>query len=98
MRHIAAALAAGTVLALTACSAGDLPSPPGEAKVDVDTPALRALKSRTSVEPCSPGDRAGGGLPELTLSCLGGGRDVDLDTLRGPMVVNLWASNCGPCR
>ena len=28
----------------------------------------------------------------MTLPCLGGGRDVDLADLRGPMVVNLWAS------
>jgi thiol-disulfide isomerase/thioredoxin len=38
-----------------------------------------------------------GGLPELTLPCLGGGTDVDLSTLRGPMVINLWQSFCQPC-
>ena len=39
-----------------------------------------------------------GGLPDLTLPCLGGGPDVDLSSLRGPMVINLWQAFCEPCR
>ncbi|MFT3873319.1 MAG: TlpA disulfide reductase family protein [Nocardioides sp.] len=37
-------------------------------------------------------------LPSVTLQPLSSGKAVDLATLRGPLVINLWASNCVPCR
>jgi cytochrome c biogenesis protein CcmG/thiol:disulfide interchange protein DsbE len=37
-------------------------------------------------------------LPDVTLASLTGGQGVDLGSLRGPAVVNLWAQWCKPCK
>ena len=105
MRRPAAVLTAA-VLALGAltsgCTSEETPGGRGgvgPAKIDVDTPALRALKREAGVEPCRAGKGApvDGGLPDVTLPCLGGGTSVNLSELRGPMIINLFASWCGPC-
>lgn len=70
---------------------------PGPSKVKVDTPELESLKKQVGMEDCAPGP-GGGGLPAVTLPCLGGGPSVDLSTLRGPMVISFWASWCTECR
>lgn len=99
MKLAAAALA---VLLVSGCAGS--PDEPlafeGRPNVEVDSSELRELKAQAGVEPCEPGSGApvDGGLPELELACFGGGDPVDLSSLRGPLVINLWASWCSPCR
>jgi thiol-disulfide isomerase/thioredoxin len=87
---------------LTACS-GVHPDDfvAGKSRVKVDTPDLVAFKHKQTHVPDCPRVGAAqveGGMPDVSVPCLGGGRSVNVAGLRGPMIVNFWQSTCGPCR
>jgi cytochrome c biogenesis protein CcmG/thiol:disulfide interchange protein DsbE len=102
-RTWAAAALAGL---LAGCGAGGHPAVPTAAETTArsvatiderpDGPAVACTGLTTALSTSST-VKSGKALPALTLSCLGGGPAVALRSLRGPAVLNVWASWCGPC-
>ncbi|HET6168237.1 MAG TPA: TlpA disulfide reductase family protein [Marmoricola sp.] len=56
--------------------------------------AVALLLTGCSSSPATHSDR----LPDVSLANLKGGPDLRLRSVRGPTVVNLWASWCVPCK
>ncbi|MPZ26832.1 MAG: redoxin domain-containing protein [Micromonosporaceae bacterium] len=91
------ALLLGLLVALAGCQGGGRPA---EAGPDVTVSPLADCQGLTEPPAEAAPAVAGSGepLPDLTLPCFTGGEPFRLADLRGPAVVNLWASWCAPCR
>lgn len=64
-------------------------------------PTHAQLVAKAHLDPCPPSATTSvdGGLPDLTLPCLGTGPPVHLSGLVGkPLVLNIWGTWCGPCK
>lgn len=97
MRRLVLAVLAMALL-LSACGAPRL-TPPPPSQIKLDAPDMVAMKAKSHIEDCpKPEVPSGAGtLPKMTIQCLGGGRAVDLSTLKGPLVLNFWWNGCVPC-
>lgn len=96
-RVLGCALAAAVLTACTGSSGGDaFPAPSFS-----PNPKHSQLVNAAQLDRCPPSESSSvsGGLPDVTLPCLGAGPAVHLAGLVGkPLVLNVWGTWCGPCK
>jgi thiol-disulfide isomerase/thioredoxin len=90
------------VAGVAACTAEAVPSGPADDQASPFAGCAALGSAPASAAPAAaaklPAPAAAAKLPDVALPCFTGGAPVRLADLRGPAVVNVWASWCEPCR
>jgi len=59
--------------------------------------STKPLASKGEVVGCADVKRVAVKSSEMALNCLTGSEKISVASLRGPLIVNVWGSWCGPC-
>jgi cytochrome c biogenesis protein CcmG/thiol:disulfide interchange protein DsbE len=95
------ALLPGLTLLAACTDDADSTAPPAAEAASAEPSPFADCAALTAAPPsAAPASdfSAAAGLPEVVLPCFTGGRTVRLADVRGPAVINMWASWCEPCR
>ena len=62
------------------------------------TSATKPMTSKGEVVDCAEVEHVAAKPGETALNCLTGSQKISVASLRGPLIINVWGSWCGPCK
>ncbi len=62
------------------------------------TSATKPMTSKGEVVDCAEVEQVAAKPGETVLNCLTGSQKISVASLRGPLIINVWGSWCGPCK